>query len=372
MKKKTWEDHLIDIIKMHGDKYEYPKEVSLTNNSITKVTLHCPVHGDFVKIINNLKQGQGCPKCGLGVDNWEDLKKRFNIIHKDKFKYINIPESTKHTNIIEIVCPIHGTFKQTIASHLSGRGCFDCGMKKKSWEYYLSKFKDKYGDKYKYPVKVEDLYVNKQIEIICPIHGPFKQRICDHLYCGCMGCGGKKKKDWKSTLLEFKEVHGDRYTYVEPPSNFNLTIDSKIDIVCSIHGTFKQRVRDHKTGSGCPVCKTSKMELKVIKYLKDHNIEYEYQYKCGCINEHSGRELVYDFYLKDWNLIIECDGEQHFKYKSFGGKKSNSEQNNVFIDQLIRDLIKNEFCEKKGYNILRIPYWDIGDIHNILKNSLKT
>lgn len=58
----------------------------------------------------------------------ESFKERASIRHSnyynyDKTKYVKI--SSKVT----ITCPVHGDFEQTAASHLSGKGCKSCGYK---------------------------------------------------------------------------------------------------------------------------------------------------------------------------------------------------------------------------------------------------
>lgn len=54
-----------DVIKkfkeVHGDKYDYSK-VRYINGS-TKVTIICPVHGEFQQIPLSHKNGNGCPRC---------------------------------------------------------------------------------------------------------------------------------------------------------------------------------------------------------------------------------------------------------------------------------------------------------------------
>lgn len=59
-------------------------------------------------------------------------------------------------------------------------------------------------------------------------------------------------------------------------------------------------------------------------------------------------KLSLDFYLPDYNIAIECQGEQHFKArKLFGGQEG-------FEYNLLRDKIKNELCKKHNIKILYI------------------
>ena len=75
--------------------------------------------------------------------------------------------------------------------------------------------------------------------------------------------------------------------------------------------------------------------------------------------------MPFDFYLPDYNLLIEFDGIQHYEIRGhFGGYDG-------FVDTKIRDTIKNIYCKDNNIDLLRIPYWDYKNIENILVNKLK-
>jgi len=61
-------------------------------------------------------------------------------------------------------------------------------------------------------------------------------------------------------------------------------------------------------------------------------------------------KLPFDFYLTDFNVCIEYDGEMHFKeIERFGGK--------VKLDYHIKnDNIKNKFCIDNNIRLFRIKY----------------
>ena len=72
--------------------------------------------------------------------------------------------------------------------------------------------------------------------------------------------------------------------------------------------------------------------------------------------------LPFDTYIESLNLIIEFDGEQHFKPK-FGEKE--------FYEIVYHDAIKNSYCEDNNINLLRIPFWNIEFIEEIVKNKIE-
>lgn len=78
----------------------------------------------------------------------------------------------------------------------------------------------------------------------------------------------------------------------------------------------------------------------------------------GCKNQ---KKLPFDFYLNDFNIIIEYDGIQHFK-PSFNEKE--------FKNIKVNDEIKNKFCKDNNIKLIRIPYWEFENIENILESVI--
>lgn len=69
---------------------------------------------------------------------------------------------------------------------------------------------------------------------------------------GCRKCSTRKfyasTNDW---IEEAIKVHGDKFDY----SKVNyINSDTKVDIICRIHGVFSQAPCEHLMGKGCPFC----------------------------------------------------------------------------------------------------------------------
>ena len=61
-------------------------------------------------------------------------------------------------------------------------------------------------------------------------------------------------------------------------------------------------------------CLKSKGEEKIGKILTDNNIKFLKEYSfSNCLNPETGTRLYFDFYLPDYNILIEYNGEQHYK-----------------------------------------------------------
>src|ERR1035437_7612928 len=130
-------------------------------------------------------------------------------------------------------------------------------MGKHSIEIVITKANLVHKNKYDYSL-VEYVNTDIKVKIICPIHGNFEQTPHDHLGGhGCSKCGDKSSKDrTKSNINKLiktaKEIHNDKYDYslVE-----YVNTDTKIKIICPIHGVFEQTPHHHIKGSGCSECK---------------------------------------------------------------------------------------------------------------------
>lgn len=119
-----------DVYNKLGKHYNYSKVKYVRNN--VKVTLICDKHGEFSVTPNKiLTRGDGCPKCAIEKNGFnrrltqEQFIEKAIAVHGDKYDYSNAKYITCDTPIT-IGCKIHGNFKQTPESHLSGTGCPLC------------------------------------------------------------------------------------------------------------------------------------------------------------------------------------------------------------------------------------------------------
>lgn len=117
----------------HNGKYDYSK-VNYVNNH-TKVTIICPIHGEFTQSPKHHLNGKGCRDCSYeerGIKHRltnEEFIERIKLIHKGKYDY-SITKYNGYDNDIEFICPIHGTITQNADSHLHGHGCWKCKTSK--------------------------------------------------------------------------------------------------------------------------------------------------------------------------------------------------------------------------------------------------
>ena len=107
---------------------------------------------------------------------------------------------------------------------------------------------------------------------------------------------------------------------------------------------------DHRCGrgDGCPSC-THKTEAKVMEYLNLRGIRYSRQYTWSELRYKN--PLSFDIYLPDYAIIIEIDGETHFK--DISGWNTN-----VVFDRN-KDVFKMQQADIKGMKVIRIYQPDV-------------
>ena len=115
----------------------------------------------------------------------------------------------------------------------------------------------------------------------------------------------------------------------------------------------------------CQYCGISEGESIIYDYLTKHNINFIHDHKfpdCYYIDL-----LKFDFYLPDYNKVIEYDGRQHFEpVKFWNGQDAEAYHKLV----MLRDNIKNQYCKKNNIKMLRIPYTQFKNLEKILDDEI--
>jgi len=191
-----------------------------------------------------------------------DFPAKARRVHGNKYGYEGAAYSDCKTPV-EIRCPVHGSFWQTPDSHINKRaGCPECGAASRAknqaltLEKFLAKATDVHGGRYDYGAVTFGRSTDT-VTIGCPVHGPFRQRVSNHLAGrGCQQCahetvGLGNAIDQADFLERALQIHGDKYDYRKVQY---FKSSSKVSIRCPEHGLFGQRPNNHLTGQGCPAC----------------------------------------------------------------------------------------------------------------------
>jgi hypothetical protein len=363
--RKNKEDFVMKSNITHDNKYSYDKvpDSFIVKN---KVTIICPIHGDFKQTADSHKRGHGCPYCvgKRGIDKDKNISVRTNkindFIKKYEFEHVRLIElSTKYDRLNKFICDIHGEFSKNTSQVSKGQICGKCikiKNRKDRRENELQKMINRHNNKFEYLDYVDLINGKDKITIRCKEHDhTFKYFKSTHLFAkfgGCKHCLkqyrniGRKEID--DVINDFRNIHGEKYGY----DNVNYQGSNvKISITCTKHGDFQQIPGSHLKGSGCPKCKHSTGEKLIQNILKKMEIKYTSQkFFYGCMNDKTGKSLPFDIYVPEFHTCIEFDGYQHFiPVERWGGDDKLKEVQ-------YRDNIKNVYCKDNDINLIRIPY----------------
>lgn len=283
--------------------------------------------------------------------------KNINIIGK----YIN----NKHG--IECLCKKCGyTWSPRPTSILSGAGCPKCkGNLKKTTNEFAEEMRS----------------VSDCIDVIGEYTGSHNKIKCYCKICnsdfwsspthllngkGCPSCKGYKiSKSLKLTKEEAQDKLSEAFNNLDIISEYK---NAKSDIIvrCRICGKeYHTNLSSAIVGGGCKNCNhtISKGEKFISAYLSKNNIEYELHKTYRGLNGVGNRPLSYDFYLPKNNLLIEFQGEQHYKPIPIF-------REGYFKTQLEHDRRKREYAKNNGIELLEIEYTQINNIDKLIERKI--
>ncbi len=307
--------------------------------------------------IDHLLNRKVCPKCNGRKYDIEDFQNKSNAVHNNEYYIIEFNGVNFKTKIKHLTCG--NIIEPRGCNHLRGDGCSYCyGNKKYKKDDILKISKEKWGNEYTILSNNVD-YNKKSLIRHNKCGNEYEQIIYHHLRKGgCKFCAGNSKHTIESVQINSNKIHNNEYKILsEPNGSF-----SKVKILHKSCGyEFYQVVGTHISGCGCPKCNIfSKGEILIENFLNSLDINFSKQQTfddCRYINK-----LKFDFYLPNYNLCIEFDGEQHFRpIRYFGGKQA-------FELQKVKDNIKNKYCRLNNIHLIRFRYDEVKLIEDKLKN----
>lgn len=213
--------------------------------------------------------------------------------------------------------------------------------KRLTTEEFISKSKRIHGDKYDYS---QVTYINNSTPVKIIYGGVAYEQLPQNHLKG-FKCENNKKMTEDDFIRKSKEIHGDIFDYtILDFSN----VRNKVKLI--YNGVIYEQLGYAHLQGKLPrgIQSESKGVVKISEILSDKNIKYIREYKfedCRNINY-----LRFDFYLTDYNILIEYDGRQHFESIDLWGGDSEFEK------RKINDGIKNDYCKKNGIPLLRISH----------------
>ncbi|WWT40499.1 hypothetical protein [Staphylococcus phage PT94] len=227
-------------------------------------------------------------------------------------------------------------------------GCKKCysNSKKHDFNSIDELIKNQRGDEYSL---IDYFHHNNQVRITV------KHMICGHVYTTslvpflgreqkCRKCNGTAKITNEEFNVWFKE-NMDGFSLKSP----YISDRSKITVKHNSCGhVWEVEPRALKLGTRCPKCRRSHGERNIAKFLEEKNIEHIEQKKYSkCRNIFP---LPFDFYLPEYDVLIEYQGIQHYQpVEIFGGVEG-------YKKTIENDKIKKKYCEDNQKTLYYIKY----------------
>lgn len=370
-RRKSHQQFVKEVYELVGDEYEV---LGKYINSGTHIKMRHNVCGtEFDMIPNNFLKGNRCNHCGIiqtanktRKTHDEFISEVFELIGDEYTVLSEYKGSSKKVKIKHNTCG--NIFEITPSGFLNGNRCKPCSIKSrarksaKTHDEFIKQVCEKYNDDY----IVLDKYIDNKTKI------KFKHKYCGYEFMmtpgnflrsvGCPKCSNSIRITLDDFKKEVFDLTGNDYTVLGEYKNAH----SKIKIRHNICGNIYDGCRNmFLKGQRCPQCSSSKGEDRVKRYLQNKSIKFRTQEKFDNLFGIGNGLLKYDFYLPDYNLLIEYNGKQHYEpIDYFGGECQ------LKIQQE-HDNRKEQYAKDNNIEFLVIPYWDFENIENILNTYLK-
>lgn len=360
-------EQVIEMCKaVHGNKYDY----SITEgvqNKLGIIRYICPIHGVKEQIFHNHLQGKGCTECANIERKKKHTPTKNEFLVKASKKH-NIDEyvwddfdllKRDEKGRVEFCCKKHGKYWDWPSNFIKGYGCHICHGKGKDDEEVREELSKLHPELDFTQTKYSERDSKYRIKVICPKHG---EQLINYYNLkngqGCYWCG-REATGIKNTIANEEfikrgiKIYGDEYTYKHLDME-NRDEQGKVIVTCKIHGDFKVTPDNFYHGHACPKCKESSLEREIRIFLEENNIKYIYECNKTDLKWLGSQRL--DFYLPEYNIAIECQGEQHFMATTFGTKRKTKEECLKEIQK--RDALKLGKCMLHGVKVLYYADYD--------------
>ena len=341
-----------------------------------KVLRKCLICGDIREVSPiNLLAGRGCKVCASNKMSIERRKspEKFSQEMKEKHPEIQImSEYVSCGQYVKCKCLIDGYEWETSPNSLrTGSGCPECYRRKhkiRTQEEFVEEIHNKFPN-----IEVLSNYmgIESKIHLRCSVCGYEWEVIANNFLnrhkkdtTGCPTCCKRNYITEEKFLERLKEKEFEDIEYV---SGYH-GIKYKAKFKCKKCGhEWEVAAGKILKGCGCPRCHRSSGETKVRKFLQKKGINFLQEYifdDCRYKNC-----LRFDFYLSDYNCVIEVMGEQHYRPVKFGGTKDTKAEEN-FEKTKIRDSIKKQYCQDHSIKFIEIKYPELDNLEEILDKEI--
>jgi hypothetical protein len=351
---------------------------AIFNSKKAKVLFICPQHTEKgvqeTDYFSMKKNTCGCKYCLKQIYSTEEFIKEMSQINVN---ITIIGEYVNNNTNIECMCNIHkNTWYPRPADLRSGKGCHICASEKLR-QYHLKTHDERVLqlEKINPNILLRSDYIDGDIPctFYCKIHG--KEWLADNpslvFYgvAGCPICGEERfRLSQRKSHEEFVKEMYEKHPHIKVLGIYETSI-IPIEFYCTQHN-FKFLSTPANmliNKNGCPQCQPHHNENKLGKILENWNLNYVKQFKFdGCKDK---RKLPFDYYLTEFNILVEYDGEDHYLIINRNGRNAETSVNKLIYTQN-HDQIKNKYCKNNNIPLIRIPYWERDNMEYFLFDQL--
>ncbi len=356
-------------LNLYGDNLEF---LSAYIDGSSKIIARCKIHDyTFTKTASLISSGHGCPFCSKYKINSEDYKREVQKRHGNNFTLLSdFVNSSTPVKVRHNICGKEYEIQpQTLLEIRQCRECEDLSRRKYTTDD-VRKIFDSHG-----MILVDDDYTTTGIPVsyICKNHpelGIQQRRLSNVLNLnqqGCPQCAAEERgKHLRVDDKYYKTiVENMGYKFVKVTRD-EISWRPMIHYICPRHedaGIQLKTANSFINNKGCPLCRESKGERSIRSYLNEHHIGFIQWKTFEGLRGTNGGKLSYDFFIQDYNLLIEFQGLQHYQESPMFHKENASI---MFEKQQEHDRRKREYATKEGYTLLEIPYNKIKNVEKIL------
>ena len=353
----------------------------------TTIEYECPKHGKQKSRLDVIKKGNVCKYCSydklrdkrqLDTNNIKEVALSKNSLWLNAHEYINSNYKNMHIKCLDCGYEYTTTFACLKKSDCA---CPQCSLKNKSVAKTMS------------PDLVEKVINSKNNNVLLNKNEYIGSAISNLKVC-CGTCGnifttalsGYKDKKYicpkciSDDIKQRSKLSQDSVKNEINSINNNILLNKEeylnitsvnLKIKCGhCNNIFITSLASYRRGKiMCDSCssKESKHERIIREFLEENNISFEQQKRFDDCRDN--QPLPFDFYLPNFNTIIEYDGEGHYLEKFYSSRFDNPI--GALKHTQYHDEIKNNYCKENNINLLRIPYWEGANIKEIIKEKLK-
>lgn len=338
-----------------------------TNSKVKIKVLHKSCGNIVMMSSHDFTENHSCPVCnkekmkliktsqtGKKNKRSSDELKRLATENNPDYNIYGLENIYNGESYVNIECPKCGLrsyqkVKYIINSKYSCRSC----SRKISKEKFLERFYKTHPEFYS--INLDD-FSTGFVTVKCNLCNKEKKYNIHQLLRNTSMCHCKnellfKEKSSKMYNSEFEYISG--YKNIKSSVTFRHIKCGKLFNIRASHFLYD--------GCSCTRCRTYKNEEKIKEILELKGISFIPQKTFdNCKNI---QKLQFDIFIPIFNLVIEYDGEGHFR-PIFSSKDD-------FNMAVLRDSIKEKFVKENKINILRIPYWRKDSIGTIIDEVIK-